>query len=394
MKSFLVNLILTLWIVFTTQYLYSQNFPTPLKKIAAPEKKQIHATGFRGGFGVLIPHRESMIHLVTGHVASAELYFERCGYKRNWNKYYRYPTTGISFYYAYLANREILGNAFSLDFYGNLHLIKHKKFLFDLRLATGIGYLTKLFDASENNHNVAIGTHFNISVGVSFDFKYRITNNWLAEMGLSLKHFSNGSFSTPNLGINIPVIMIGLKKHFVSSREYSKFDTSFKTLLKNQYIPAIKINILTSLGAKEIYPAGGNRYGAYSLLTNFIYAGNYKSAFSAGADLIHNVALYKHAYFNDTLTNLKQIQFTQIGLHAGYIQMFDKFEIIIQCAYYVMNKYNKDGNFYQRLGGRYYFNKNLTGQLALKTHFAKADYIEFGIGWFFKKELKKEKDIK
>lgn len=372
--------------VFTSLNLLSQNISSPLKKINAPERKQIHAAGIRGGFGVLIPHRESMIHLVTGHVASAEIYLERCGYKRNWNKYYRYPATGISFYYANLANRAILGNALALDFYTNLHLIKYKKFLFDLRLATGVGYLTKLFDANENNHNVAIGTHLNISVGLSFDFKYRITNNWLAEMGLSLKHFSNGSFSTPNLGLNIPVLMLGIKKHFVSSREYSKFDTSFKTTLKNQYIPNKKINIIASFGAKEIYPAGGNRYCTYSVLTNFIYAGNYKSAFSAGADLIHNVALYKHAYFNDTLTNLKQLQFTQAGIHAGYIQMFDKFEIFIQCAFYAINKYNKDGIFYQRLGGRYYFNKKLTAQIALKTHFAKADYFEIGFGWYLKKE--------
>jgi hypothetical protein len=354
----------------------------------------IESIGIRSGFGVIIPHRESMIHLVTGHIVSTEIYIEKCGYQKKWNDKYRYPTSGISFYHGYLASPDVLGNAFALDFYSNLHLVKKKRFLFDLRLASGLGYLTKTFDPQENNHNVAIGSKMNISIGASFDLKFAITSKMQLATGLSLKHFSNGSFSTPNLGINIPVWMIGLKYHIsdFSYREYSIPDTNVIHHLKKQFLPHQKFSITAGLGAKEIYPAGGNRYGTYSLEFNVIHYATYKSGFSAGIDFIHNVALYKHALYLDTLSELSQKQFTQAGINIGYVQTFDDFELFIQNGFYLVNKYNKDGGIYQRLGGRYYFNRNIVCHFALKTHFAKADYFELGMGYYFSNGYTKEEE--
>ncbi len=359
-----------------------------------PSKFRLESIGIRSGFGVIIPHRESMLHLVTGHVVSTEIYIEKCGSKHLWNKKYNFPTSGISFYSGFLSSPEVLGNAFAIDYYTNLHFIKKKRFLFDLRLASGLGYLTKTFDPQENNHNVAIGSKMNISIGASFDFKFILSHNWTLATGLSLKHFSNGSFSTPNLGINIPVLMIGLKRNFskIGSGNFNNLDSTI-TKLKANYKKFQRYSATIGIGAKEIYPAGGNRYGTYSFELNAIHYATIKSGFSAGMDIIHNVALYKHAFYLDTLTNLKPIQFTQFAMNIGYVQTFDHFELFLQNGFYLINKYKKDGGIYQRLGGRYYFKKNIVAHFALKTHFAKADYFELGVGYYFSNETATEEHL-
>jgi hypothetical protein len=380
------------FLLFLCTYSISQR---PTKFYQKPDRPTIQSIGFRGGFGVIIPHRESMIHLVTGHIISSEIYLEKCGTIRNWNKIYRFPTCGVNFYYGYLASPDILGSAFAIDYYANLHLIKQKKFLFDMRLASGLGYLTKTFDAQENNHNVAIGSNMNISIGASFDLKFQLSRYWQLSTGLSLKHFSNGSFSTPNLGINIPVWMLGIKKILHSPwKEFAAIDTVEIKKLKAEHKNFQRYSATVGLGAKEIYPAGGNRYGTYSLELNAIHYFNFKSGISAGMDLIHNVALYKHARYLDTLSALSQKQFTQFAINIGYVQTFDNFELFIQNGFYILNKYNKDGGIYQRLGGRYYFNPNIVCHFALKTHFAKADYFEMGMGYYFNKGKSNEENVR
>lgn len=379
--------------IFISLYLnsYSQK---PFKFYAQNTPSLIESIGIRNGFGVIIPHRESMVHLVTGHVVSTEIYIERCGYMKNWNSAYRFPTSGISIYYGYLSSPDILGSAFAIDYYTNLHLIKKNRFYFDLRMASGLGYLTKTFDPQENNHNVAIGSKMNISIGASFDLKFRLNNYWELATGLSLKHFSNGSFSTPNLGINIPVWMIGFKRNITKRGEdFNEYNPSDTNYLKLNHEKHQILSATLGVGAKEIYPAGGNRFGTYSLELNAIHYATYKSGFSVGVDIIHNVALYKHARYLDTLNNLSQKQFTQFAINIGYVQTFDNFELFIQNGFYLVNKYNKDGGIYQRLGGRYYYNKNIVCHFALKTHFAKADYFELGAGYYFSNGPEKEEQI-
>lgn len=385
-RIFLLNLLF-----FSFLINYSQS---STKFYYNPSKFRVETIGIRSGFGVIIPHRESMLHLVTGHVVSTEIYIEKCGWKHAWNKKYNFPTSGLSLYFGYLSSPEVLGNAFAIDYYTNLHFIKKKRFLFDLRLSSGLGYLTKTFDPQENNHNVAIGSKINISVGASFDLKFILNRNWTLATGLSLKHFSNGSFSTPNLGINIPVLMIGLKRNFSKhgSGNFNNLDSTI-TKLKANHKKFQRYSATIGIGAKEIYPAGGNRYGTYSFELNAIHYATIKSGFSAGIDIMHNVALYKHAFNLDTLTNLKPIQFTQFAINIGYVQTFDHFELFLQNGFYLINNYKKDGGIYQRLGGRYYFKRNIVGHFALKTHFAKADYFELGVGYYFSNETATEERI-
>jgi hypothetical protein len=54
--------------------------------------------------------------------------------------------------------------------------------------------------------------------------------------------------------------------------------------------------------------------------------------------------------------------------------------MLFENGYYLYNRYKDDGNIYSRLCLRYHFSDRYFAVLNLKSHFAKADYWEYGIG--------------
>jgi hypothetical protein len=54
--------------------------------------------------------------------------------------------------------------------------------------------------------------------------------------------------------------------------------------------------------------------------------------------------------------------------------------LLTQVGYYAYYPYKFEGRVYLRLGLKYYFTKNIFGAITLKTHAAKAEAVEFGVG--------------
>ena len=48
------------------------------------------------------------------------------------------------------------------------------------------------------------------------------------------------------------------------------------------------------------------------------------------------------------------------------------------------DRYDMDNELYHRVGMRYQFDNGLLLNMVLKTHWAKADYVEYGIGYTLK----------
>src|SRR5690606_34650250 len=71
----------------------------------------------------------------------------------------------------------------------------------------------------------------------------------------------------------------------------------------------------------------------------------------------------------------------RIGVFAGYEMHFDRLSLEGNVGVYIYDKYKENGALYQRLGLRYYATKNWFATMSLKTHFAKAEAFELGIGY-------------
>ena len=70
----------------------------------------------------------------------------------------------------------------------------------------------------------------------------------------------------------------------------------------------------------------------------------------------------------------------RIGVFVGHELFVNKMSIVTQLGYYVYYPYDFEGRVYNRIGLKYYFGDKFFGAITLKSHGAKAEAVEFGIG--------------
>lgn len=339
-------------------------------------KKPTRIWGARFHYGFVLGHRQGMRHLIKGHVPAFEVFFDKhvSGYKL-WHRLYRFPNQGWTFYFNDLGNPEELGKVFLIYRHLNLKIYQKKTFILRTKIGTGIAFLTKSFDQKNNFKNIAIGSKINGSMVLGLEARYRFKHLALAG-NFQLTHFSNGSFSLPNLGLNVP--SIGLTFQYFSNRNLNQVwkligDSEMKSTKKKPL--SYKISVLPSFGIKEVIGPGGEKHMTYNLFALWQKQNFKKTSWGIGADVFYNTS---HFVFLEE--NAKKLDILQLGVNLNYILNLDEFEILFQNGFYVLDRNKLDGLIYHRVGGRYYFSKRFFGSFMLKTHFFKADNFEMGIG--------------
>jgi hypothetical protein len=86
-------------------------------------------------------------------------------------------------------------------------------------------------------------------------------------------------------------------------------------------------------------------------------------------------------HYTDPNVNPTYFQTVRPGIAFGYDLWLGKLTFLFQAGVYPYTYYKGDGRIYSRIGWRYRLPYGITANLTLKTHFAKADNIEFGIGY-------------
>ncbi|MCB0409779.1 MAG: acyloxyacyl hydrolase, partial [Flavobacteriales bacterium] len=71
----------------------------------------------------------------------------------------------------------------------------------------------------------------------------------------------------------------------------------------------------------------------------------------------------------------------RLGINGTYGLSMGKLDLLFQVGGYAYTAYEDNGYIYSKLGSRYYLTDKLFVNLALKTHFAVADFIEYGVGY-------------
>jgi hypothetical protein len=293
------------------------------------------------------------------------------------NKYdqlYRYPGKGISMMYSDLGGSHHLGKMVCVFPWLNYPLAQSKRLAFNFRFGLGLAYISKPFNRTENYKNIAIGSHINAMAQLLFELKWKATPRLSLAAGLSLTHLSNGAFKTPNLGLNMPTISAGVAY---------KINKIEPVLLKTE-LPKLsrkwEIDINVWGGASELYGAGGDRYPAFGIMTTFNKPVSMKRKLSAGFDIYYDKALCE-LLRREGITAKLPFESMRAGITFGHILTFSRLSFIIQVGAYVYQKEKSDGWVYDRMMLQYLINRHLFVNLTLKTHFAKADLIEWGLGY-------------
>lgn len=341
-----------------------------------------------GKAGFLIAHRSVMAHLVKDHVYAGEIgvVFQTRGRKK-WNHAYKYPRIALNAYVGTLGNAEQLGNSFAVNSTVSMPLIKAKWYEFSLKTGVGLAFMDKVYDVKTNPLGIAMSTHLNVMVTLGAESRFKLSNKSALTLSLDAVHFSNGATKVPNFGLNIPFLSLGYQHKLTDSRweNKSKERLELTSISSAQNLKRWEFGAMFIGSVKEVFPINQKKYGVLGLNIVGRRFFNQKVGMEMSFDIMANESI--KMFHADVEKSFDEI--IQLGIYAGYILPLDRFHAIVGMGFYVRNKYQPDGIMYHRLGVRYVLKNGINFNVTLKSHWAKADYVEYGIGYTFKKSKKR-----
>jgi hypothetical protein len=212
--------------------------------------------------------------------------------------------------------------------------------------------------AVTDHKNMGIGSHLNAAIRVGLQTRYIVSKNIFLHLNYGITHFSNTAYRLPNLGINNLSLSGGVSYAF---NEPEKFLVPEIPEVDKRWIT----EFVYGAGVKENFPPDGKQHFAHTFYVQFLNDAS-----------------------NDGDKHLKTIR---AGIHGGYEMQVNHFTILFHMGYYLVDYTKIDTRFYHRYGLKYELGKHLFINLSLKTHWARADYAELGLGWRVKGKVKSEK---
>ncbi|MBL4651791.1 MAG: acyloxyacyl hydrolase [Flavobacteriales bacterium] len=327
----------------------------------------------RTHYGFIVPHRDGLSNLLTNHTKMIEISLDKKTFgAKKWERDYSNPSYGISFLFLDMGNPIHLGYGIGLLPYVNYPVFTKEKFQFNIRVGFGAIYATKPFRQSENK-NIIYGSNINALVSFTGEAKIKLSDKIAVHPGIAFTHFSNGAYELPNLGLNSTSVNFGVSYKLNHQTKLTILDSIAR------FKPYIEISASGGFGSKEIEP-GGSRY--------YFGAGNVElaarispmSQFYVGVDEFYNTSVKPRmeTQLNTTLTNAEILQ---TGFVLGYYLKMNRLQIGVAWGTYLYTKTVIDKRFYHKLTNLYYITDKIFAKFVLKTHFVKADYFEFGLGY-------------
>lgn len=325
--------------------------------------------------GFLLPHRSTVSHLNVGHSYGGRIgaVIQTNGNKQ-WHHDFDFPTIEFGSFYYDLGNKDVLGSTFGISAGIYLPYFKKNGWSIGTNAAYGLAWVTKKYDLVENPKNNVIGSNLNTITNIGIRFEKQFSKNSISlEVGMT--HLSNGAYRLPNLGVNLP--FIGFSYHyFINQLEFKDVATeSFIGLPINNW----SFHSLLIGSIKQIYPTGGNTYGVVSLTNYAQYGVRKKCIIEGGIDAIYNESIVKY-----NKGDHGKVKNFQLGLYAAYVLPIHKMQLIVGMGRYLINPLDPAGQWYHKFGARFRLAEQLWGNFTIKSHWAKADYFEYGLSYRWK----------
>lgn len=328
-------------------------------------------------YGSIILHNPDISHLIEEHPTGVILSYNRKTYgSKDWEELYNYPDLGYSFIYQDMDN-ETLGKNYSLYAHYNFYFFKRN---IQLRVGQGIAYTSNPYDKTTNFRNNAYGSDFLSSTYLMFNYhKENIFKGLGFKAGISIIHYSNANFRAPNTSTNTMALNAGLVYDLDGGTEIKYIHRE-----KEKVTEPLRYNFALRTGLNESDIINSGQYGFVVLSTYADKRLGRKSAIQIGADV----------YFSNFLKELIRYQsiafpennvaadddYKRVGIFVGHELFINKMSIISQLGYYVYYPFDFEGRMYNRMGLKRYFGDNVYGAITLKSHGAKAEAVELGVG--------------
>ena len=336
------------------------------------------ALEYRQKLGFLAAHRGVMAHMPRNAAWAGELsYVLRTRGDKAYQKAYKYPTFGATLFYGQVGNQAILGNFIGTYGFTELPMVSFRNYRMDFKFGLGLGYNGHPYDPILNPLNVALATKINGMMCLAIKSSYRYKKNTF-NVGIDITHFSNAAWKVPNFGINMPFVSLGYAR---TLKSLSLVDVHEGDEVLPMSLPYRKwlYSVTAIVSGKQLMPIGGQRYPVYALNLSAKRFCSHKAGLELDLDIISKQAVMDYQpYIEKT-----QLDIIQVGAYAAYLVPMDRFHFVFGMGAYLRDKFSPEDPVYHRIGARYYFKNGIMLNLTLKTHFARADYLEYGVGYTF-----------
>lgn len=354
--------------------------------------------------GFLAAHTQGMQELYR-HTSGLQLHFQRNMLRNQYHpSLFKKPL-----YYGTTINYQSLGSdaagyaiglGFSL-FIPSGHQEKTK-----FTVGMGGGYLSMPYSIN-NPKNIAIGSHINgmMRLGIQRDI-------WIGRMSgsrgsmqvnLGMTHFSNGNWSQPNLGVNMPYFSLAYRYKLLSNakmlaranehiHQLEALHRSFES--NNSYTIAHRTwgiigGIRAGIRQMEIDQEANFTVGVVEFLAERKYSFNELStnsnlrSFTAHPHFGLTVFLDRTYQYHkpNPLPEYRFSKTTELALLIGNRYVFGRVGVLTDVGFYLYRPGDAKRRYFQALGLSYQVNQRIIMTARLKVHLSSADYIEWGLGY-------------
>ena len=327
--------------------------------------------------GFIMPHNASIDYITKDYTTAFNInLIKQTTGKKLWQQIYHNPRLGYGFNYNTLGNNEIFGKSYSIySFFEGPCWNYKNKFMLNYRLSYGISYISKTFDIYDNYNNIAIGSKLNIHFNLMLNSAISLTEQLKFISGVGFTHFSNGKVKSPNKGLNVVSGSAGLRYFIHPIKFVDNTDNP---------IPDVKdqnsFSVLWSHGIKDFNRFKKTKYYTSSLTFNFEHKYKHWGRYGIGTDLFYDYSLVNLTK-KETHTDYLDPKLFRIGIHGSHDFIVNNVALTLQFGYYLYNQIFYITDFYSKVGIKYNFSENWLTKIALKSHHANAEFIEFGIGY-------------
>jgi len=279
-------------------------------------------------------------------------YIKQSSGDKDWQHYYNLPRMGQEILYANYSRNgySISSNTFvEFDF---LQSLKHQLFISP---AIGLVYASETFSTLPDYP--LISSPVSISFKVEFGYRYSLSSKWKISTAFMVSHFSNGNTSTPNYGLNMKALKLGLNYGFgeESATNYTPYEKSSYRRFFGQ----------VSMGS-GVKSNADERYG---FLNGYLNGGLSFHPF-------HRIVGGINFFTDRTFTSASD---ERIGLTLGYQIIIGKIRFSVQPGWY-LKEYDGDYRYYQ-VTLQYQISRLLFLQSSLRTtEDFFAEDLAFGLG--------------
>jgi len=309
--------------------------------------------------------------------------------RKEWEQWHLFPAYGLMLRYGKFDNPR-LDQKLALLVFINGKIVGKKWFALKYEFASGLVFWFNRYYPEKNPDNNYIGSVVNCHINLSLSANFMVSKSLDLIVRGSFSHSSNGVLKMPNLGVNMISGDIALR-YYIKKRAEQFFTKD----VENRFSTVNTLLFYYAPGVCKSRKLFDGEYSPKLYYTSTLQIAYYRQPhpvyrFGGGLDFMFNEEIInrlpeeKKSYGNCF----------SIGAFASIELIYDRLLLSLEVGTYPYRAHNFADMVYERFGFKFMVDKkkNLFFGIALKAHAARAESIEWIMGYqFFNWKDKKNK---